>query len=355
MFYFVIFNSSISKCNNPNKRILTTLLYGSVGYICFHAVLSSSDNKFLEILRSYFWSLAIIDFIACIYLYNELCESMNFQDNIFSKLLNVISTIFEKLLNSSFKVSNINISNDDDGYDYDDNFNNFIDSDNTNDKLQGILKKRRVIIDEDNNNIREYNTKNSIEEDNEIQNGNHIQAEINKNNSELDNLNKQLEQLQTQHNNDSTMSTDINQIRKRSQTNKETSLENNKDLLNVNFRYDPSVNLDEEDNLKLDNFSMDDFNNTDNNSNNDKVNTQFEAYSQNLSSMSNNIKDNFQKQMEEFNKQKQSILDKELNKKEKAQFTQTYNPNIDTASTVSANTDLGSMLDFDMDDFANTI
>lgn len=337
MFYFVIFNSSISKCNNPNKRILTTLLYGSVGYICFHAILSSTDSKFLEILRKYFWSLAILDLIACIYLYNEFCESLNFQDNIFTKLLNVIATLFEKLLNSSYKVSNIDYNDDD--------FNNLDDDDdNVNDKLQGILKKRRVVIDEDNNDVREYNKNTSINDDTDLagNNSNKLVKEINKNNTELDSLNKQLEQLQTTHTNDQKLSTDINQIRKR------TQLQKNKDLVNVNFNYDPSVNLDEQDNLELENFTMDDLNSK----NNQQVNTQFESYTNTLSS--ENVKQNFQKQMEEFNKQKQNILEKELNKKEQ-NINTAYSPNIDTASTVSANTDLGSMLDFDMDDFAKSI
>ena len=336
MFYFVIFNSSISKCNNPNKRILTTLLYGSVGYICFHAILSSTDSKFLEILRKYFWSLAILDLIACIYLYNEFCESLNFQDNIFTKLLNVIATLFEKLLNNSYKVSNI---------DYEDDFNNLDDdNDNVNDKLQGILKKRRVVIDEDNNDVREYNKNTSINDDTDLagNNSNKLVKQINKNNTELDSLNKQLEQLQTEHINDNKLSTDINQIRKR------TQIQKNKDLVNVNFNYDPSVNLDEQDNLELENFTMDDLNSK----NNQHVNTQFESYTNTLSS--ENVKQNFQKQMEEFNKQKQNILEKELNKKEQ-NINVAYSPNIDTASTVSANTDLGSMLDFDMDDFAKSI
>jgi len=397
MFYFLIFNSSISKTSNPNKRILTTLLYGSVSYICFHAILTSSENNFLLKLRQYFWLLAIIDFISSIYLYNELCDSLNFEDNIFSKLINAISTLLNNLLNSRLSeiqytdISDFNNIQNDKDYNHSSN--------NSNNNNKSILKNNQLSVsfNDDKNEIRNYNINDTNFNNTNFNNTNFndtnlndtnlndISMELKQSNNEMTELNKQLLNLQKQHNeintSSTTLATDISTIRntqRKLQNNNNLEFNNNmnnnlefnnikhteillknkekldnNDLINIKMNYDPNINTDIQSNLKLENFNENPFE-IDNIKT--EIDNQYNSYTNNLASTNSSVKDNFLKQMEEFNKKKESILQKELEKKNSNQSYQSiYNSNIDNMSVISNNSDIASNLDFDMDEFASII
>lgn len=74
MFYFVIFHSSVSAGKDLDKKTLTTFLYGCVLYIIFHALLSTSDRPFFKTVQSYFWVIMSIDIICMLYIYIKLIK-----------------------------------------------------------------------------------------------------------------------------------------------------------------------------------------------------------------------------------------------------------------------------------------
>ena len=424
MFYFLIFNSSISKTPNPNKRILTTLLYGTVAYICFHAILSSSKNEFLGTIQQYFWMFIIGDLGASIYMYNEYCDQKKFKGNIFSQFMIIFTKFMDGILSS--KITGISYGLDDEDEDdneendSDDNYtsgndsedNNDSDTNNDNSKENFKNKKKR-------NKFKKKSSKNGIlkrsvsfnneetvkhfQKDDIIssstQNTTPLTQELENTQNEMSDLNKQLLALQNQQEQETQpkMGTSISAIRnkqvnpsqKQAQHNQpqttipslptseiNTMLNNtdnllqnknnikNEDLVNMKLNYDPNVNLDNGDatigNLKLDNFVENPITELEKD-NSSQVNELFKSYSNNLSSSSTDVKDNFQQQMEQFNKQKEEILKKQMSSKD--QHQNVYNPNLSTTSTftsdtqsvVSSASDLGSVMDFDMDDFANTL
>lgn len=74
MFYFVIFHSSVSAGKDLDKKTLTTFLYGCVLYIIFHALLSTSERPFFKTVQSYFWVIMAIDIICMLYIYIKLIK-----------------------------------------------------------------------------------------------------------------------------------------------------------------------------------------------------------------------------------------------------------------------------------------
>jgi hypothetical protein len=74
MFYFVIFHSSVSAGKDLDKKTLTTFLYGCVLYIIFHALLSTSDRPFFKTVQSYFWVIMAIDIVCMLYIYIKLIK-----------------------------------------------------------------------------------------------------------------------------------------------------------------------------------------------------------------------------------------------------------------------------------------
>jgi hypothetical protein len=74
MFYFVIFHSSVSAGKDLDKKTLTTFLYGCVLYIIFHALLSTSERPFFKTIQSYFWVIMAIDIICMLYIYIKLLK-----------------------------------------------------------------------------------------------------------------------------------------------------------------------------------------------------------------------------------------------------------------------------------------
>ena len=394
MFYFLIFNSSISKSDNINKRLITTLLYGTVLYIFTHAILSTQDKAFFKIVKQYFIFLVSIDLICSIYIYCEKCNLSPDSTNIFNIILNKLSNLLETKLTPT--TSNFEYDETDTTTQSTDTEPNnqqpstYLSKDtNTINTNQGILKKRVSFADDID--IDNLNSPISIKKEiSETVN------EIHKINNDL--LNIQLDTInninnkyitETNHTIVESKSTDINTIRKlnqqqlpqqppqqlhqqpqQSQQPKQLPppikdvKDINASLLNINMQYNPNIDNSIKSNLSLDNFredatiniSLDTDKTTD-------VNKQYKPIATELSN--NDIKQNFKEQMEKFNKEKAALLESTLKKNAYQQDT-AYNANNafninkntldnDNQSTVSSASDVGSLFDLDMNDFANTL
>lgn len=68
MFYFLVFHTSISASKTIDKKILTTLLYGSILYLILHGFIKTSDYKIFSYIAKYYWTIIGIDIATLIYL-----------------------------------------------------------------------------------------------------------------------------------------------------------------------------------------------------------------------------------------------------------------------------------------------
>ena len=100
MFYYLIFNSSYTNYDAVDKKIMMTVLYGTISYIITHAVLANSSIKIINSFKNYFWILLILD-ISIIYyiIQNEKLTLDNFTIN---QLKDTINEVINK------KNSNVN-------------------------------------------------------------------------------------------------------------------------------------------------------------------------------------------------------------------------------------------------------
>jgi hypothetical protein len=71
MFYYLIYNSTLSEYQDINKKLVTTLLYGSILYIILHAYLSITTSLFIQGLKPYFWLVYTLDVGSIGYLYTS--------------------------------------------------------------------------------------------------------------------------------------------------------------------------------------------------------------------------------------------------------------------------------------------
>ena len=90
MFYFLLSNSSITKIKDPEKKLLTTFLYGSVLYIIFHAILNTSDKQFFQIIKTYYWTILVLDIFTLIFYYKSTFVNLIAKDGIVKKIITVI-------------------------------------------------------------------------------------------------------------------------------------------------------------------------------------------------------------------------------------------------------------------------
>lgn len=104
MFYYLIFNSSLSNYPDIHKKLITTILYGSILYIVLHAYLSISSSLLIQNLKPYFWLVYTLDCASIGYLYLNMETSNETLDGI-SKirdlLRNYLTDTSSQSLNSS--------------------------------------------------------------------------------------------------------------------------------------------------------------------------------------------------------------------------------------------------------------
>jgi hypothetical protein len=104
MFYYLIFNSTLSNYPDIHKKLITTILYGSILYIVLHAYLSISSSLLIQNLKPYFWLVYTLDCASIGYLYLNMETSNETLDGI-SKirelLRNYLTDTPSQSLNSS--------------------------------------------------------------------------------------------------------------------------------------------------------------------------------------------------------------------------------------------------------------
>jgi hypothetical protein len=69
MFYYLIYNSTLSNYPDIHRKLITTILYGSILYIILHAYLSVSSSPFIQGLKPYFWLIFCLDSSSIAYFY----------------------------------------------------------------------------------------------------------------------------------------------------------------------------------------------------------------------------------------------------------------------------------------------
>lgn len=191
MFYFVIFHSSVSAGKDLDKKTLTTFLYGCVLYIIFHALLSTSDRPFFKTVQSYFWVIMAIDVICMLYIYIKLIKPAPGPGGSFvTGLKDKVTGLLDNFVDMSMYTNDIELSE----YPINIHPSNMHPSHelqslyHQQSQNRGILKKA-VSIDESMNEIREIEPINQIPEQ-QIQ---FQQTETDQ--GETDEINTQLAQL----------------------------------------------------------------------------------------------------------------------------------------------------------------
>ena len=71
MFYYLLYNSTVTNFKNEHKKMLTTILYGSFMYIVIHAYLSSSSIEPLKKIIRYYWLVIMLDISCFYYIYSQ--------------------------------------------------------------------------------------------------------------------------------------------------------------------------------------------------------------------------------------------------------------------------------------------
>ena len=154
MFYYLLYNSSITNFKNSQKKTLTTLLYATFLYILVHAYLNNNSNESIQNLSKYFWLVLTLDIICFIYIYVQQNEEVDVLENMMNLVKNVSSFIG--------KVLNYSGLNDED--EEEENINDKNDKliiEELKNKVNQILNKEKDSIVEskiDNNIIEEDNT-----------------------------------------------------------------------------------------------------------------------------------------------------------------------------------------------------
>lgn len=101
MFYYLIYNSSLTEYIENEKKLMTTILYGTILYILLHAYFSSSESKFVLKLKNYYWLILVLDLT---FIYSTYYNDKKLQDWIYN-----VDSLKNKVQN--FILNNKNISN----------------------------------------------------------------------------------------------------------------------------------------------------------------------------------------------------------------------------------------------------
>lgn len=100
MFYFLLSNSSITKIKDPEKKLLTTFLYGSILYIIFHAILNTSSKPFFQIIKTYYWTILALDIFTLIFYYKDTFINLITKDGIIKKIITTVGSVLQNTFNN---------------------------------------------------------------------------------------------------------------------------------------------------------------------------------------------------------------------------------------------------------------
>lgn len=109
MFYFLIFHTSISANKELDKKLLTTFLYGCILYIILHAILNSSDRPFIQMIKQYFWFILGLDVVCMAYIYKTIYDKQQEAGVGSQSLLGKLTEFIENLVDTSVYKDQIDI------------------------------------------------------------------------------------------------------------------------------------------------------------------------------------------------------------------------------------------------------
>ena len=109
MFYFLIFHTSISANKELDKKLLTTFLYGCILYIILHAILNSSDRPFIQMIKQYFWFIIALDVCSMLYIYKTIYDKQQEAGQGSQSLLGKLTEFLENLVDTSVYKEQIEI------------------------------------------------------------------------------------------------------------------------------------------------------------------------------------------------------------------------------------------------------
>ena len=409
MFYFLLFHSSITKSKDIDKKILITVLYGSILYIIFHAITSSSTKSFLVTIKKYFFLIFTLDVICMIYVLKNFLPQINVKDKV-NNMQNMLSQInLFGLIDTSFydnnneiKIDNINLSNIEEFEKLNKlndllqngnntiNTNNNINTNTNNNTNPSSILKKNVSIREDKNEINEIeNIKHQEFQNQEFQNQEFQNQEFQNQqlqnqqlqNQEFQNQEIQNQQVQNQElqNSDSNnnLNNELQNLDKLHTLTKNNLNSNNTN--NKNNTFNNSMNVQNLPQIGAINMETPISKIRNQNKNNNNI-TQTSINKIRQKQKQNNQSNTLHKEIEENIMKKDTINNEELNK-----LNLNYSPNeifkdikyntkksndllnnknlnnkninqsnFDNQSLVS-NSDIGSVLDLDMDEFENNL
>ena len=112
MFFFLIFHTKVSSSNDIEKKLITTMVYGTVLYIMFHVMLNSSQKPFFLAMRQYFWLLLLIDIIAVLIICRSILAKMSDQTKgSLSGVGKKIYNYLEGIIDTGIYTDNVNFDN----------------------------------------------------------------------------------------------------------------------------------------------------------------------------------------------------------------------------------------------------
>ena len=360
MFYFLLSNSSITKIKDPEKKLLTTFLYGSVLYIIFHAILNTSNKLFFQIIKTYYWTLLALDIFTLIFYYKNTFINLITKDGIVKKIINTIGFTLQNTFNNLADTSN---------YSNDIDFSSSVSNTNNTDNFEDVkctldnLKQKTLELE----NLQEQQSTQHQPQTqpqpilkkvsfNEKENTSHtISNDIKELNNNLQNL-KQPTNLNTKSNE---TSSSIQEIRKKQnidisnlqQYDNNTLLKNrdelsNSELENIKLNYNPNDLLNDiqyETEQKNELLNGNDF--LSGNSNTKLNNNDIFTIQSTPISKINNLKNNTS------TNNTNNSTNNNTNNSTNNNTTNNNTTDDDKMSVISSVSDLGSVLEFNLDEF----
>lgn len=77
MFFFLVFHTKITSTNDIEKKIITTLVYGTMLYVIFHVMLNTSQKAFFVTMRQYFWLMLLVDIVSLMLICRTLLAKLS--------------------------------------------------------------------------------------------------------------------------------------------------------------------------------------------------------------------------------------------------------------------------------------
>lgn len=213
MFYYLIFNSSYTNYEEIDKKMMITILYGTISYIVTHAIINNSNISFINSLINYFWVILCLDITMFYYV------SQN--DKLFSDYLSIkqlkdtINSVIDNESNKNDNSAELN-ENDSDNNNLD--INPKLTSDDKNDENNDENNnENNDINNNDNNGNNKENNLTNIESS-----YNNIISNESKN--DFDDINKRLNNLENPINSDNSNNSDNSDNSSNKINNKSTNL-----------------------------------------------------------------------------------------------------------------------------------